>query len=214
MRRYRLHWFAMPLGFLLTLMSGPGAAQNALTNGGFDLGGPPTSFTGAFSESLSAAPAWGVWNNSFSTTTTELVESTDPFLGGGGLALHVVTGGADNGLFQFFAEQAPAFSSVDVLVTSGKMQLSLLGPGGYPTATFALAAGQWQHITFNLPQSNEIVLYSAEGAADFSVDNAWVGMQSAPIPEPTIAAMIGMAFLLGCAFSLRRTSRGRSAASY
>jgi len=104
--------------------SSAACGQNLLLNPSFEqvgVAGPQTAQTGVGGLGHSAAFAFGVFNNIFGTTTTELVPST--LLGGGAMMLHVTTDNFINGIGQSFGVQgsgpACVISSVNVFVVSG-----------------------------------------------------------------------------------------------
>jgi hypothetical protein len=187
------------------LAAGVAQAGDMLINPGFDTasGLGPTAFSGLSDGGLSSAAAWRVWNNTQALTTTDQVASTDPF--GGGAATHVVTGGAENGLFQFVAANSVNFVSVDVFLLSGTFELGL-GQSGYYAATAKTSLhDQWVHLTASYPPlplagspfpnqiGNEIFLYATNGAgAEFYVDNAFAGTRA--VPEPASWALMILGF--------------------
>jgi hypothetical protein len=198
----------------VTLSAGAAQAANLLADPGFDTpSGPgPASYSGLESGGLSSAAAWDMWNNTMVLTTTEQAPSTDPF--GGGEMTHVLTGGPENGLYQFVAANSVDYVSVDVYVLRGAFELGL-GQGGYYSAIATTSVhDQWVHLFAQYPAlplagsphpgeiGNEIFLYSTAGSgADFYVDNAYAG--SAPTPEPASWAMM-LVGLGGMGTALRR----------
>lgn len=196
------HWLA-GAAVRSMLACGSAHAGNLLVNPGFDTpsGLGPTSFSGLSSGGTSSAAAWGVWNNTMFTTTTDEVASSDP--SGGGEAVHITTGGPENGIYQFVAANSVSFVSVDVYVVSGTFELGL-GQGGYYSATSKTSVhDQWVHLSATYPPlplvgspipseiGNEIFLYSTAGlGAEYYVDNAYAG--STPVPEPSGCAILAL----------------------
>jgi hypothetical protein len=128
MRAFRLFAAAA----VATIACAEARAGNQLLNPGFDTpsGLGPTSFTEQSPPGQpSVALDRSVWNNSLATTTSDLVPSTDP--SGGGSAGHIVTGGPENGFYQFVADNSVDFVSVDVYLLSGTFELGLGRGGAY-----------------------------------------------------------------------------------
>lgn len=201
---------------VLPLFTASFAQANLLGNPDFEtpnvnLSAPnyATSVSGFGGWGHSSAAGWDIYNNVNTTTTTELLASTDP--NAGGSMLHVTTGGAYSGIYQLFGLVAQASLSVDVFVNSGQAWLALFGNSG--SLLFASATsshtGQWETLT--IPVSglnvNEFVLYSAPGhSADFYVDSAYADISARPaapsaVPEPATFALLAIGLL---AFAARR----------
>jgi hypothetical protein len=192
------------------LTAGSVEAGNLLVDPGFDTpsGLGPTSYSGLENGGLSSAAAWNMWNNTMALTTTDEVVSTDPF--GGGQALHVTTGGGEDGVYQFVAPNSVNRVSVDVYVVSGTFELGL-GQGGYYSATATTSThGQWVRLSAVYPAlplvgspspneiGDEIFLYSTAGTgADFYVDDAFAGSLIVPEPATWTLLILGLSALGG-----------------
>jgi PEP-CTERM motif len=201
------------------LSSSPAGAVNLLSNPGFDTpsGSGSTSYTGLNALGTSAAADWLVWNNTLGTTRTEQVASTDPL--GGGEALHVLTTGGQNGVYQFVAPNSVARVSVDVYLVSGSFELGLGQQGFYLNTAKTSVLNTWVHLTttytlgadptapFPDQYGNEIFLYATNGAgAEFYVDNA----SANSVPEPSTWAMMLAGF---AALGVAGSRAGRKAAA-
>lgn len=164
----------------------PGTAANVLANPGFETspGTGPTSLTGgAGSTGASAAADWTAYNNTFATTTTALLPATDTISSGGASMLHIVTGDAGNGVYQF--PTLFNFASVDVFVRSGSFQILTTNDyGAHADIATTSVLNRWQRLSVAFAGANEIVLYSLGGPADFYVDNVYGG----DVPNPTPVA--------------------------
>jgi hypothetical protein len=169
----------------------PALAQNLLVNGSFETVGPvgpQTTMTGVAGLGHSAALGFGVFNNIFGTTTTELVPSTLP--GGGAMMLHITTDNPINGIGQSFGVQgagpACVISSVNVFVVSGSIFIGAGNGGQTSHNAFSATTGQWELLraeNVECPVNNFIIYAASEGGADFFVDLASVvavGCQGPP----------------------------------
>jgi hypothetical protein len=226
-----LHRTVVVLTLAVSAFAGTGNAWGGelLSNPSFEIGTPgisSTTFTGMrdLGGTPSAAQDWRVFNNSYGTTTTELLPST--LVGGGSEMLHVTTTNAYNGIYQIFlpANTGPSqvLASLSVFVLSGEVGMGT-GNGGStsPWNVVSHTTGQWETLsatTTGLPGStpaNEIVLYSVYGPADFYVDMASVHPRSdggtgsaasiASAPEPSTLISLGAGALMSLAgYSWRR----------
>jgi PEP-CTERM motif-containing protein len=196
---------------------------NLLTNGDFSVAGTagsPASFTGQdffydsyntsrYTGAPSAAASWGIWNNTYWTTLTELLPSTFP---GVANMIHVVTDGTNNGLLQSFlafdtgAGPGAVLGSVAVYVLNGQVGIGT-GNGLYTGFDgFSSQTGEWQVINAtngNAP-ANDFLVYSANGPAEFYAAAASVS----PVPEPATLMLVGGGALAAIARARRR--RGAS----
>ena len=192
-------------------------AANLLSNPGFDTPTPgltppnyPTSLSTVIPPNApSSAADWSIWNNTLTTTSTELLPTTDP--AGGGFMAHVTSGAYENGLYQFVADDSVNFVSVDVFLLSGTFELGLGRNGFYEATATTSTLDQWVHLTASIPTNlgDEIFLYSTNAAAaEFYVDNAF----ASGVPESSTWAMMLAGFAaLGFA-GWRRSQEGRAAA--
>lgn len=201
----------------MTLTCG-GAAQaaNFVSNPGFEA--PSGGATSAFFFTVggqSAAPDWPLYNNLPATTSTEVLSSTAP--NGGAQMLHISTGAAANGTYQVFGGLA-RYASVNVRVLSGTVALYLFTSSGSLLTGSAFSSGGsgWQTLSLDTgsANSNEIVIYSYGGAANFYVDNAYASDAPQPTsgaPEPASWALIIAGF--GAAGGILRRRRAERAAA-
>ncbi|MDD5295511.1 MAG: hypothetical protein PHU46_01255 [Rhodocyclaceae bacterium] len=116
--------YSLMFGLSLACLA-PATQANLLTNGGFDIPGTgltapnfATSMSGINAPTNAAANGWFSYNNVTTTTSTELLTSTDP--AGSGYMIHVTTGGQQSGIRSLFPTVASAALSVDVFVISGQ----------------------------------------------------------------------------------------------
>ena len=174
-----------------------------IPNAGLSAPNYATSVSGFGGSGHSSAADWDIYNNVNTTTTTELLASTDP--NAGGYMLHVMTGGAYSGIYQIFPLVSQASLSVDVFVNSGQAWLALFGNGGGTLFASATSShtGEWETLTIPLSGINvdEFVLYSAPGhSADFFVDVAYADISAKPaaasaVPEPATFALLATGLL-------------------
>jgi hypothetical protein len=188
------------LAVAATMACSAAQAANLLLNAGFNtpqagLSPPnyPTSLSALSGPGVpSSAADWLIWNNTLTTTSTELLTSTDP--AGAGLMAHVTSGAYENGLYQFVAADSVNFVSVDVYLLSGTFELGLGRNGSYEATAKTSTPDQWVHLTASIPTTigDEIFLYSTNSAAaEFYVDNAYAGMvPAAMVPEDSTWAMM------------------------
>lgn len=176
---------ALPLALPVTL-----PAQNLLPNPGFDTPqagvtpGTPVSYTGGCGGGFTAAAVWQAWVNTCgSNISTTLEPSKAP--GGQQYMMHVVTTGANDGLWVNFAQQPQTLASVWVLVNSGCIGI---GTGNHAqtgdTDEMTCVTGRWfqrYHVPNAVSPGNEFVIYSVNnpvfptnGGADFYLENAEV----------------------------------------
>ena len=135
-------------------------AGGLIQNGGFDTPTPgltppnyPTSISGAGVGGPSSAEFWTLFNNFSTTTSTELLPSTDP--NGSGFMIHLTstpTSGSFsffNGLQQAFPTQSGGSASVDVDVLSGVVFVALYANDGGTLLdqSFSTVNNQWQTLT-------------------------------------------------------------------
>jgi hypothetical protein len=193
-------------------------AGNLLQNGGFDtptpgLSGPnyPTSFTGTGFGGPSSAADWTLYNGYPATTSTELLQTTDP--NGSGFMIHVTSVPTTSNSFAYFngLEQAfPAQSggvvtvSVDVEAVQGPVFVGLFANDGgtlLPNYVSIATIGQWETVTFTVPagttpstEPDLIAIYAYNGTAgatgEFYADNA--NAMFVPEPSSGLMALIGM----------------------
>ena len=192
-------------------------AGNLLLNAGFDTpqsGLSPPNYPTSLSvlsppDAPSSAADWSIWNNTLTTTSTELLPSTDPT--GAGFMAHVTSGAYENGLYQFVTANSVDFVSVDVYLLSGTFELGLGRNGFYESTAKTSTLDQWVHLTASIPTTigDEIFLYSTNSAAaEFYVDNAYAGT----VPEASTWAMM-LAGFAGLGFAgWRRAQEARAAA--
>jgi hypothetical protein len=202
--------FAAAVAAMTVAFSGTGAlaAVNFLTNPGFEA--TPNAATSASFQlggGTSAAPGWELYNNNSATTSSSVIASTLP--GGGDQMLHIVTGGHQNGVYQYFSPFAQ-FAQVRVFVNSGAVALYLYENGNTERGkVVSSATNVWQTLTLNTGSvnANEIVIYSEGASADFFVDNAYAGAAPlAAVPEPASWALMILGFgAAGAAIRRRRT---------
>lgn len=165
------------------------SAANLVPNPGFETPatgvtpGTPVSYTDFCEGGTSAAADWLVWVNTCpSDISTTLLPSTAP--NGGSYMLHVVTNGAENGIyFCCFANHAATRSSVWVYVNSGCVGMGT-GDGATtsPTDEITCVTGQWiefYKVPNGVSPASEFIIYAApvsvsSPGADFYVDNAKV----------------------------------------
>jgi len=179
---------------------------NLLSNGSFENAGPSgaaTTYTGLFA-GPSAADQWEVFNNTDGTTRTSLEPSTLP--GGGGMMIHVLTTGTNNGLDQVFLpfNTGPNNAPFDVwlFVVSGQVGVGVGNGGNTGMSAFNTTFHQWEHITGAAANSpgNNMIIYSSGGGAEWYADVASV------TPEPGTGVLLIGGIL---ALTLRRTRRER-----
>ena len=183
-------------------------ADNLLINPGFDSPNfslsPPNYVSTIIGQggTIASANGWYV-NNPYTTTTTELLNTTDP--SGSGKMIDVNTGSNSSGLFQVFPNGInQATLSVDVNVISGTVWLALFSNDGGIMLDSVISTdnNRWQ--TINIPLTNgisgypdEFVLYSYRGGADFYADMACastVSCSATPtVPIPAALWMAGTA---------------------
>jgi len=167
----------------------------------------PTSLTGDDVASPSSADGWNLYNNRYTTTSSELLPTTDPY--GSGYMIHITTGAQDCGVYRAFPQQSQASASVDVFVVSGVATLFLFhGPVDLLARVDSTTTGRWETLT--LPSvgggPNQFVLYSGPaGGAEFYADRASVPAAT-PIPEPGALWASGL-MLIPAFLSLRRKLR-------
>lgn len=186
------------------------AATNLVLNGDFEA--TPNAATSAMFSGgggTSAAPEWLLYNNAAATTASEIIGATLP--DGGDQMLHVVTGGHNNGVYQYFAGSA-RYAQVRVFVNSGAVSLFLYLNGNTQNGqAVSTVTGAWQTLTVDTGanNSNEIVIYANGPGADFYVDNAFAGTEpgpppvSATVPEPGAWALMILG-VGGAGVALRR----------
>lgn len=158
-------------------------AQNLLSNPSFEIvgpNGPYTIFTGISSGGSAAAKDWGVFNNTYGTTITDLLPTTFP--SGGNMMIRVFTDGPSNGLTNVFDDYGSGphctMSGAWIYVIWGKVSIGT-GNGGAtgPNAT-TTKLGEWEYLQAengNCP-ANEFIIYSAwdTGGAEFFAELASV----------------------------------------
>jgi hypothetical protein len=216
--------FVPGLVILALTVASPAMADpiNLLTNGDFSTvgaAGSPASYTGQnfFYDSYNwdrytgvpaAAAGWGIWNNTYGTTMTELLPSLWP---GVSDMIHVVSDGTNNGLLQSFLPfntgVGNVVGQVAVYVNSGQVGIGI-GNGLYTDFdAFSSTTGQWEVINAGNGQSpaNEFLLYSANGPADFYAAAASVS----PVPEPATLMLFGGGAVacVGRAYRRRRAAK-------
>lgn len=199
------------LGLSVACLTPDAQAMNLLQNAGFATPGPygaSTSFTGDMGAGTgdgSAAQNWGVWNNVFGTTTTELLPST---LHAGESMIHVTTTGENSGLVQTFLPYGTgpthAFGSVWVYVLSGGVDFGI-GKGGMTGYTGAseitYTTDKWELLDGPNAYSpaNEMIIYSAPGSgADYYAADASVSA----VPEPSTFILLGAGTIILAAFKV------------
>ncbi len=202
----------------------PARAGGLLQNGGFDTPTPglsppnyPASISGVGVGGPSSAEYWTLYNNFDATTSTELLPSTDPMVGG--YMIHLTstpTSGSFsffNGLQQAFPMQSGGTASVDVNVLSGIVLVALYANDGgtFIDQASSTVNNQWQTLTVTAPAGSNpdlIAIYTYNGAAntggEFYADGA--GVQSVPEPSTGVLALIGFSI---AAFGVRRARAGR-----
>lgn len=162
------------------------AGANVLTNPDFSASGPSSTITGAPVPGGSAAPPWTTWNNTATTTTTNHLPV---FMGRRGV-IHVITGGADNGLVQVWAPIHTGPSAVThmavIFVARGKVGIGTGNGGNTGVSSVTMGTGRWETIrgVNSVCPANETIIYSVGGPAEFYVDYAAVEITSqAPCPN-------------------------------
>lgn len=174
-RRVRHFAAACVAGALAGALAGESIAStggNQLQNASFEAVGPDgpfTTFTGISGGGHAAADGWGVFNNTFGTTITELVPST---LGGAGARMmRVRTDGGANGVGQSFGPfgTGPACveSGIWVYVVTGRMYIGAGNGGNTGPNVFSTTTGVWEFISGEnlVCPANNFIIYS-EPAAD------------------------------------------------
>src|SRR5262245_43186931 len=179
----RLTTTRWPLMAVILLGVAADVRADLLLNGEFDtptrgLSAPnyPTSISGPSGGGPSgpaSADHWLLFNSRDATTSTELLNSTDP--GGGGFMIHLTTQSNTtdpvnsffNGLQQAFPPQTgDTTASVDVFVLSGPVILALFANDGAALLTpFILTSttNQWETLSITVPAGsdpNQLVLFS------------------------------------------------------
>lgn len=203
-------FLAVAAAVSLSMLSASAAsAANFVTNAGFEApSGGATSASFIAGGGVSAAPDWQLYNNTFAVTSSRVLASTAP--NGEDQMLHITTGGGDNGVYQYFAGAAQ-YATVNVRVLSGTVALYLYLNGNQQTGSaFSGASTGWQTLSLNTgaANSNEIVIYSVSGPAEFYVDNAYASNVAPPptgVPEPSAWALMIVGF--GGAGALLRRRR-------
>ena len=210
----------MRIGSALTIattslfgFTGQSLAGNLLANPGFDVPTPglspptyATSFTGVDAGAASSADAWGLYNNSAGTISSELLASTDP--GGGGYIISVSTPGPADGIYQFFANPMGVMTeSVDVFVLRGVVDLEFWKDNGNTLlgSVASTMANQWETLTLNMTigTPNEFVLYAGGGSpAIFYADNAIV---PSSVPEPSSLLLLLLGALVPASVGIHRS---------
>ena len=160
-------------------------AEASLVDPGFDQPrpglSPPFYYTyvsGQYKGGPASAVGWDLYNNAATTTKSYLYNNE------GGKRIYITTGGAGCGLGQIFPAVVNATASVDVFVTgSGKVALYLYANGGTLMLGSAVSTknNSWETLKLTLTggkTTDELVLYSYGGGADFYADHASV------VPEP------------------------------
>lgn len=174
---------------LLLMAAAPASAQ--VTNGGFEDSGI-TNLSGSAAGNMGMfASGWGGWNNNgLPVTISDASPGTDPFAPGGDHMAHIVTGGANDGLYQLTVFQS---LSADFYVVSGAAQLtSILGFSSIPDTVSTTRTGVWQHLTINFSGiADELVLYSSGGPSDFYVDNIVSGAYNPDQPTSSVTTFGG-----------------------
>ncbi len=207
---------SLVIGSALISVCSVASSQNIISNPGFEIinfeRGPSTTFTGINDGLGSSANDWRVWNNTFGTTTTELIPSTDSITPGGTYMMHINTDGASNGIFQNPGPVSPSFGYIDVFVLRGVVQLTLDG-FGQTLSSLSSKTNQWERLGVDLPHGSSIMrLYSSGGGANFYVDNAYLGSTPLPdlppapsdVPEPGPIAVLFASSIAGCGVLVRR----------
>jgi hypothetical protein len=201
---------------LLLIAAAPVSAQ--VTNGGFE-DSAITTLSGSLPGNMGVfANGWGGWNNNgLPVTISDASPGTDPFAPGGDHMAHIITGGANDGLYQLTVFQS---LSADFFVVSGAAQLTaILGFSSVPGTVSTTQTGVWQHLTLNFSGiADELVLYSSGGPSEFYVDNIVSGAYNPDLPASSVttfgavpepaswALMIGGFGMAGAALRRRRTA--------
>lgn len=221
MKRLLIRSFTLSLCCFLAMSAA--SVQASLVNGGFDtangsLSGPSyvTSISGLASVGFSSASGWSLYNNANTTTTTELLATTDP--SGSGSMIHLTSGGPYCGLFQVFSPVGPTSASVDVYVVSGTVFFGLYSNSGITLlgSVQSTTTGQWETLTLptTIGNPDEIVLYTSDAnGGEFYFDRASLpALSPVVVPEPT-TVFAGVLLLLPFAFSTIRHFRSRKLAN-
>src|ERR1039457_228553 len=169
------------------------AGANIVPNPSFETVGPSgnsTTYTGSANGGASAALTWLVFNNTSSTTTTELCPGGPNCAGApapidGSEVMHIITGGSNNGIYTTFAPyNGPVIESLWVYIVAGQAGM---GAGNGASTSFELSTsttGSWVLLsgpnTLNAPPISEYLIYSKGGGANFFADIASI----VPVPEP------------------------------
>lgn len=155
----------------------------------------------------SSALAWTLYNAAAgSTTTTQLLPTTDPFGGTAPYMIDVMAGSAGSSIVQYLpvATSLPSIS-YDVNIIRGTVRLVALTTGGLFLGQTVSSVTGWQTLTL-APTSQpvgRIGLAAVGGPADYQVDLR--GIPTAPVPEPGVLAMLGaLVPASGLAFWRRR----------
>lgn len=182
------------------LFAAPAHAGELITNGSFNSAQQSTAIVGAPAGSSAAAVGWYLYNNSNTSTSSEIVES----FGGRSNLLHIVTGGPDNGALQNFLSSALS-GYADVYVVSGQVRFgAYTNNGGVALGSaFSDTTGAFERLALTADVEQPftfVALYSYGTGAEFYVDlvsansEAAITEATAPVPEPATWAMLMVGF--------------------
>lgn len=169
----------LALGVAAGAQAAPLVSQvgNLLANGNFEAGSSSAVATGLGVGAASALGSWNQYSNSVGTTSEWLGA---PLIEGDHVA-HVVSGGINDGLYQYGALAGGAYTvSGWVYVNSGAVRLGVAWNSG-SNASFGSSSsgtGSWQYLVttvFGVAGSNGgALIYGDVGGGDYYVDGLWL----------------------------------------
>jgi hypothetical protein len=197
------------------------ALAGFILNGDFETvsgSGSPLTVVGPTGTYPSAASDWlslvAVPN---SHVSTELIPSTDPFPGGGGLMLHVITengiestGSFGGGVVFPFSSPFPSGGTIsfDIMVVAGDITAGVsFGP--FITPVGAPAGTGWQRFSYSIPQNQSVSAFAAENLnqneyAEFYLDHVTF------VPEPSTIVLAGFGIALLAANKRNNTRKDKA----
>ncbi len=203
---------------------------NLLNNGSFE-SGSTDPVTGDNIDS--AADNWRQWVNGGTSVTSELITNNEMLstfgeeVIDGDKAFRITTNGSSSGGYTFEQYHNPGWNTNTELTFSAWIY-TISGTAGvwngsnFPGTFFttqSTTTGNWEFLSVTVNPTdlvngliNEPLLYSVGGAADFIVDSAWLNYgatvenPSAPVPEPSILALMGLG-IFGLGLSRRKMKK-------